>query len=942
MSADGKILFFTRLPMQGSHTKRYRGGTAQTVWRYTTGSPEAIPLTGDYDGTSKNPLWQNGRIYFVTDRDGTMNLWSMDTEGKDRQQLTFHKGWDVKSPSAHNGRIVYQVGADLYLYDVAAKSEKLLPVTLSSDFVQLREKWVKNPMDYLTSVHLSPTGDRIALTARGQVFVAPAEDGRFVRVTDSNRIRHRSARFMPDGKSLLALSDETGETEFVALPSNGVGTRQLLTSDARILRFDGFPSPDGKWVAYTDKNEELWLYNLEKKTNVRILKTDEGGIGGIKWAPDSKWIAYTRDAANGFTMVCLYDITKGKHIDVTGDRVESYYPAWSPDGQWLYFVSDRVLQSVVPSPWGARQPEPYFEKTRKIYAVALTKDLRFPFLPNDELFAARQSSEKKEETKTEGKEAKTDPKETKSEGKEKKKIEVVLDLDGLQERVFEVPLPAGVYSEPVVTEKYLYFSERPAPYGGKSNLVALEIKNRDVTTKTIVEDIEFFELSGDGKKLLVRKGDELYVIEAGGSAPSELPKKKVDLKGWNLSVDPREEFRQMFVEAWRLERDYFYDPAMHGIDYQGLLAKHLPLVERVTDRDELSDLISSLVGELSALHIFVYGGDLRRSPDVVTQGSLGARMERDQSGGGYKIAHIYRSEPEYLEKTSPLSRPDLAIRDGDIILSINGRPTLSVESPDILLRNQAGQQVLLHLRSAQEKREFDAVVKPITVADESDLRYSEWEYTRRLAVEHKGKGDIGYVHLRAMGGGNFTEWAKNYYPVFDRKGLIIDVRHNRGGNIDSWVLEKLLRKAWFYWKGRTGKPYWNMQHAFRGHMIVLCNEYTASDGEAFSEGFRRLGLGKVLGTRTWGGEIWLSQQNFLVDKGIASAAETGVYGPEGEWLIEGRGVEPDITVDNLPHATFNGEDAQLDAAIRYLQEQIRIKPVEIPKVPPYPNKSFKY
>jgi tricorn protease len=249
--------------------------------------------------------------------------------------------------------------------------------------------------------------------------------------------------------------------------------------------------------------------------------------------------------------------------------------------------------------------------------------------------------------------------------------------------------------------------------------------------------------------------------------------------------------------------------------------------------------------------------------------------------------------------------------------------------------------VILDVKSSN-KNVTQVIVKPISASAEGNLRYDEWEVQRRQQVEGAGKGDIGYLHLRAMGGNNYSEWVRNFYPVFDRKGLIIDVRHNRGGNIDSWILEKLMRKAWFYWKGRVGKPTWNMQFAFRGHMVVLCNERTASDGEAFAEGFRRLGLGKVIGTRTWGGEIWLSYNNRLVDKGMASAAQTGVYGPEGKWLIEGHGVDPDIVVDNLPHQTFNGNDAQLDAAIKYLLDKIKNEPVDVPPPPPFPDKSFDY
>jgi len=527
----------------------------------------------------------------------------------------------------------------------------------------------------------------------------------------------------------------------------------------------------------------------------------------------------------------------------------------------------------VGSPWGARQPEPYFDKTTKIYAMALTAKELFPFTPATELLpAAKVGGDEKEAKEAEAKTGTAAGKPAKE--AVKPAPSVTIDLAGIQERVFEVPLPASVYSGLAVGEKALFFIDEESTAAGKPKLQAVEIKNRNVQAKTVLEDVRSFELSADGKKILVRKGGDFYVIDAGTSQPTQqtLAERRVDLSRWTFSLDPREEWRQMFVDAWRMERDYFYDRNLHNVDYQGLLERHRPFVDRVSDRAELNDLLAHLVGELSALHTFVRGGDLRQSTDSVAPGSLGARLVRDE------------------------------------------------------VKPAAG--------GATRKE----IVFPIAPGTDSDLRYAEWEYTRRLEVEKAGKGEIGYVHLRAMGGDNYTEWVKNFYPVFDRKGLIIDVRHNRGGNIDSWILEKLLRRAWFYWQDRVGNPTWNMQHAFRGHMVVLCNERTASDGEAFSEGFRRLGLGKVIGTRTWGGEIWLSSSNVLVDRGLASAAETGVYGPEGEWLIEGHGVDPDIVVDNLPHATFKGRDAQLEAAVKHLQELIKKDPVEVPKHPPYPDK----
>jgi tricorn protease len=933
---DKGTLYFTRLPFQGSHTKRYKGGTAQTLWKYKLGTPEATPLTPDYPGTSKTPMWWNKIVYFASDRDGTMNLWSMNEQGKDLKQLTFHKGWDVKSPSLRNAMIIYQLGADIHIYDIASNTDRTVPITLASDFDQEREKWVKKPSDYLTYSSVSPTGDRIALTARGQVFVAPAQQGRLVQATMRNKVRYSSAQFMTDGKSLLVLSDETGELEFWKIPANGVGNPEQLTNDGKVFRFDPVISPDGKWFTFDDKNQKLWLFSLESKKMTQIASSDLDGFSGLTWSPDSKWLAFVETAANTNSQIKLYHISDGKTVVVTRDRVESSNPAWSPDGKWLYFLSDRYFQSLVGGPWGSRQPEPFFDKTTKIYSVSLKKDGRSPFLPTDELVGSQQEEKDKEKEKDKDKKKEADDQ------KKDKAVEVSIDVDGIQDRVTEVPLPAGRYYSLTMNDKTLFFAETDVTANSKTKLEALEIKNKDVAAKTLVEDINGYDLSQNGKKLRVRKGSDFYIIDASATPPTELPKSKVNLDNWTLTINPRDEWRQMVVEAWRMERDYFYDPNLHGIDYKGLLDRHLALVDRVTDRDELNDLISSLVGELAALHIFVGGGDRRTTPDQISPASLGAQLIRDEASGGYRIQHIYVSEPDYPEVSSPLSKPELNIHEGDIIKSINGAPILSVVSPALLLRNQANQQVLLKLKSAGSGKEFEAIVKPITQGEESNLRYSEWEYTRRLRVEDAGNGEIGYVHLRAMGSGNYTEWVKSFYPVFNRKGLVIDMRHNRGGNIDSWILEKLMRKAWFYWKNRNNQPVWNMQYAFRGHLVVLCNEFTASDGEAFTEGFRRLGLGKVIGTRTWGGEIWLSARPWLQDRGMATAAEMGVYGPEGEWLIEGHGVDPDMVVDNLPKETFDGKDAQLDAAIKYLQEQIKLHPVEVPPAPRFPNKAFDY
>jgi tricorn protease len=961
---DGRTLYFTRLAFQGSYTKRYEGGTAQNIWRFAPGDKEAVPLTADYKGTSKNPMLWEGRLYFLSDRDGHMNLWSMSPAGGDLRQHTRHDGLDAQSPSLSNGRIAYQLGADIRVYDIAAGQDRAVPIRLISDFDQLRERWIKTPMEWAASAHLSPTGDRVILNARGQLFVAPAQQGRVVDATRDKKIRYRGGRFFPDGKTLLTLGDASGEVEFWRVPGNGIGEPSQLTTDGTVLRWDGIPSPDGKRIAHYDKDQQLWIYTIDSKENTQVAKSDEGGFGDVRWSPDGKWLVYTAPASNQMTRLFLYDVEKRTSTPVTTDRYDSYSPEFSPDGKWLYFLSDRNFVSVVGSPWGSRQPDPFFDKQTKVFHVSMKPGERSPFQPDDELTPASSASTEKPGEKPGDKPAEK-PGEKPAPAKPgdkpaaaappagasapagerpdaqgvKPAPSVPVDLTGIQTRLLEVPVPAGNYADLASDGKRLYFvsTEAGSP---RESLKTFPIENKSPKIETFMDEIASYELSQDRKKILVRKGQDLFIFDAGAKAPQDTAKNKVPLTEWTFRLDPRDEWRQMFTEAWRLERDYFYDRGMHGVDWPAMKAKYMPLVDRVTDRSELSDILAQMVGELSALHIFVRGGDMRRGTDQIALASLGATFERDEKAGGYRVAHIYQSDPDIPTEVAPLARVNVNVREGDVIESINGVPTLTAIDIHVLLREQAGKQMLLRVKpKAGEPR--DVIVEPITMARENDLRYDEWEYTRRLEVEKATKNRMGYVHLRAMGGGNMAEWQREFYPVFDREGLIIDVRHNNGGNIDSWILGKLLRKAWFFWQPRVGNPTWNMQYAFRGHLVVLVDQNTASDGEAFAEGVRRLGLGKIIGTRTWGGEIWLSSSNFLVDRGIATAAETGVFGPEGDWLIEGHGVDPDIVVDNLPHETFKGRDAQLEAAIKYLEEEIKKNPVPKPIAPKYPDKSFK-
>lgn len=916
--ASGRNLYFVRPAYHNNVTKRYTGGTARDVWKFSQGSDEAVELTGDYNGESHSPMWWNNRVYFVSDRDGTMNIWSMTDAGRDVKQLTSHSGWDVRFPSLHNGRIVYQLSADLWLLDLATGRTSKVDITLQSDLDQLRENWVSNPMQYLSSAHLSPEGDRIALTARGRVFVAPVGAGRIVRASAKDSVRFREAVFSADGKSVLALGDETGEFEWTRLPLNGVGSDERMTTGGDILRFGGIPSPDGKLLAWYDNNRDLWIMQLATKATWKVSENREG-IDDFTWSPDSRWLAFVMTARNSFSQIKLHSVEGRRNVELTSDRTNSMSPAWDPKGEFIYFLSDRNLRTLVQSPWGARQPEPYFDKVFEVYELALRPGVVSPFRPQDEIAASAGSriGERLAEAAAPA---------------------MRIEEAGLSLRIRRVPVPSGNYSSLQMNSEALFLLSRGSGADAATDLVGLKRSAEKPALVTMVEGVRNVELSGNGKKLLLRRGDALHVLDARPAKVAELAATRVDLSGWSFSIDVRQDWRQIFVDAWRLERDWFYDPKLHGVDYQATLNKYLPLVDRITTRAELSDLIGWAVGELSALHTSVRGGDVRTGDDNVSVGSLGARLFKDPTRGGFRVDYIYRTDPDYPSERSPLADPELDVRAGDIITAINGRSTREVDDVGELLRNQANRQVLVTITRGTTSR--DVVVTPI--GNESGLRYTDWEYTRRLETEQRGKNTIGYVHLRAMGGDDIDQWYREFYPVFDKQGLVLDMRHNRGGNIDAFILEKLMRKAWMYWQSRVGEPYWNMPFAFRGHMVVLVDQETASDGEAFAEGFRRLGLGEVIGARTWGGEIWLGSQNTLTDGGLARAPMNGVYGAEGKWLIEQEGVAPDVVVDNLPHATFKGRDAQLEAAIAYLQKKIAEDPRAVPPPPKYPIRAFKY
>lgn len=919
---SGRTLYFTRFPFQGSFTKRYQGGGAQTIWRYAENATEAEPFTRGFAGTSRTPMVWKDRVYFLSDRDGTMNVWSMTTAGGDLRQHTRHVDFDIQSPALRKGRIVYQLGADLRVFDVTNGEDVVVPIRLTSEFAEMRTRPIASPAEWISAAHLSPTGDRLLLTARGQVFVTSTRKGPVTLVARDAGVRYRDARFMPDGRSVVALSDRTGEVEVWVVPVDGATPGRPVTAGATVTRREAYPSPDGRYVAHQDQDQRLWVHEVATGAAHRVAEGQHGPFRDLKWSPNSQWLAYVQPGGNAISRIWLFGTADRRTRPVTTDRFDSYSPAWSPDGGWLYFLSDRVFESAVTSPWGARQPEPFFDRQTRVYQLALRRGLRSRFATREEQAIAGRD------------------------GRPERGVVIApavrpaeatgIDFEGLSTRLSDVPLVAGNYSHLDTDGHRLYFLSWDTGSASRKALRSMPIDDRRVLD-TLASGVDRFELSADRSTLLVERGGDYLVFASDGTAPADLSKVRVPLTDWTLTISPRDEWRQIFLDAWRLQRDGFYDRDMHGVDWAAMRRRYEPMVERVTDRAELSDLIAQMVGELSALHMFVRGGDLRKG-DEVAFGSLGATLVRDDARGGYRVTRVLRGDPELPGERGPLAVPSAAVVEGDVITAVDGVGVLPAPDLQALLRDAVDKDVRLRVVAGDTGVVRDVVVRPISLRREAELRYREWEVSRRQQVDEATGEQVGYLHLRAMTASDMAEWQRGFYPVHTRPGLIIDLRRNTGGNIDSWLLSRLMRQAWFWWQPRVGAPTPNMPYTYRGHIAVLVDQETASDGEAFAEGVRRLGLGVVIGTRTWGGEIWGSGGSALADKGTTAVPDTGVFGADGTWLIEGHGVEPDVVVDNLPHATFTGHDAQLEAAIAYLRQRIEESPVPSIGPPPYPDK----
>ena len=927
---NNKNIYFIQFGLQVStdNNKVYRGGAKGELWSYKLGSKkEAKKLTSDHIGSVRQPMVYKNKLYFISDASGNDNIWSMSLAGKNQKQVTFYKEWPVRTAKLDEGNIVYQLGADIKLLALKNAKSKTLAIELTSDFPNLREHWLNDPLEYATSTRIASDFDKVVITARGRVAVAGIDKSRLVEVATDPESRTRKAILSHDGKWVYAINDASGELELWKYAADGSKKAEQLTNDGSIFRWDLSLSPDGKWIAHDDMNGDLWLLNTSTGKNKKIMTLGAGldPYSTVTWSTDSQLLSTTRThQKDERSRVLLYSLAEDKQVTLTSDKYNSFSPAFSPDGNWIYFLSDRAFSAGPRSPWGDRNLGTVFDRRTEIFAYSLKKDAKFPFQrPNELMESSKEKDEKK--GKAEGDKSKTE-KEVKTN---------LVDWQGLSNRLWQVPVASGNYDNLTTNDKFLYVIDKITEPKSKPSIKSIKIK-ASPELKTFATGIATYSLSDNGKRMLVKQdggNSKLFIVDAGAKFPKELKESKVISKDWQLLINPRQEWNQIFHDAWLMHRDSFFDKNMRGLDWQATQKKYLPLLSRITDRYELNDIFSQMMGELNALHSQVRGGDFAKDSNSAKSASLGAILTQAKSG--VLIEHIYQFDNELPSQASPLLRPGVNAANGDVIFAINGKDISSIADLNNLLRNQAGKQILLSLK--RDDKTVKTVVTPTSSRKDSRLRYNDWVNNNRVKVE-KSHDQIGYLHLYAMGAGDIASFAREFYANYNKHGLIIDVRRNRGGNIDSWIIEKLLRRAWMFWQAPIGPASTNMQQTFRGHLVILADQYTYSDGETFTAGIKALNLAPVIGKKTAGAGVWLRGMNRLVDNGMARVAEFPQYAMDGRWIVEASGVTPTIEVDNLPYETFNGKDAQLDSAIKYLEDEMKKSPILPLKAQPFPNR----
>ena len=891
---DGKRMAYNRVFREFRNWKYYRGGMADDIWLYDPDAKKVENLTNNV-AQDICPMWIGDDIYFISDRDRTMNLFVYHTATRQTEKITDYTDYDIKFPSTDGKQIVYEHAGYLYRFDPQTGKNEQIRITLNAENIYARTEQ-KHVADYVTAARLSADGKRLAVTARGEVFDVPATKGVTRNISRTPGANEREADWSPDGRYIAYISDRTGETEIYLQPAEGGEPVQLTTGNDTYIRSLSW-SPDSKTVLYTDRKNRIVTVDVASKTKNIVMQNPEQEFYGVNFSPDSRWITYTKPAANDFSVVYVYNLATKQEYPVTEKWYNSSSPVFSTDGKYLIFESDRDFNPI----YGRLEWNHVYTRMGGIYLALLTNDTPSPFLPADE---AVNSDKEEEAGKVPAKDAKK--KDIKTEDKA-----VEIAPEGIAGRIVKLPLSAGNYWN-------LYSDGQTVWYYGDNGTHAFSLK--DQKDELIAENAVMAPMDGS-KKVLYMRGNSLYVGEL--STQKVTLDNKVCLDDMVAPIDYQQEWAQIFDGAWRAYRDGFYVENMHGVDWKAIKEKYAVLLPYVKTRLDLNYIIGAMIAELACGHAYVNPGEYPK-PERIGMGLLGAELSRDEQTGFYRIDRILPGAPYSEKLRSPLTEPGMNIEEGDYITAIDGVPTTSVRNIYQLLIGKAG--VLTEL-SVSSKAAADGARKVVVrpTDNEYPLYHYNWVQKNLRRVEEATDGRVGYIYIPDMGPEGLNEFARYFYPQLDKEALIIDDRANGGGNVSPMIIERLLRKPYRMTMSRTSTRTGTIPDATQyGPKILLINKYSASDGDLFPWSFKANKLGTVIGTRTWGGIVGISGSLPYMDgTDIRVPFFTNYDAKTGQWIVENHGVDPDILIDNDPIREQSGTDQQLEKAIEVALEQLK-------------------
>ena len=922
-SPDGRQMAYNRVFREFRTWKRYRGGQADEIWLHDFGTGQTTRLTTD-PAQDIFPMWHGDQMYFVSEREEShqANLYVMDMKTRKPRRLTEFTEFAVKFPSMGDTGIVFENGGYLYRLDFQTEKAVRIPVEIHEDMA-IGRGGLRDVSKEITTYEIAPDGARGLIGARGDVFTVPAKNGATRNLTQSPGVHERNAVWSPDGKWIAYVSDQSGGDEVWIRPQEGSGEPRALTSGADTYKYEIAWSPDSKRIAWTDKLNRLQFVEVESKQVTPVAQSDAFEIRDFVWSPDSQWLAYTQPEVRRFANIYLYGLAQKNQVQVTDGWFDVGSPEFSSDGKYLFFVSERSFNPT----YGQTEWNHTYSDMERIYLVTLAAATKSPMAPKSDEVKPR--DDKAAISGAEAKAVSDKDKDKDGDGAKAakpSKVVVSVDVEGLTQRITVLPPPASNYGSLTSVGDTLFYLKK-----GKLHLFDLEKEK-----ETELGEVAGFRVSADRKKMLVKVGSELAILDL-PSAKLDLADRKLSLTDLKVRLDRRAEWNQIYNECWRQMRDFLFDPKLHGVDWEGMRRRYEPLLAHVQHRADLTFIIGEMIGELNIGHAYVGGGDLPK-PERIPLGLLGAVIRPDASGY-FRIERILRGQNWDPKYRSPLTEIGVAIRPGDYIVAVQGKTTRGMTDLYSALVGTAGKPVVLRVnREPQEDGARDQTVIP--TADEQPLYYLEWVLSNIEKVDKASGGKIGYVHIPDMGVPGLNEFTKFYYPQLHKEALVVDCRGNGGGNVSPMIIERLRREPAMWTVARNGAVNVDPSGQVLGPKVLLIDQHSASDGDIVGYRFRKHRLGPIIGQRSWGGVVGIRGSLPLLDGGILNRPEFSRFDLEAkEWIMEGTGVEPDIEVDNDPTREFSGVDDQLNRAIDELKKAMAAKPVKIPQPPAYPNKS---